>query len=438
MKRAFGCVTWVLLWFVLWAATACGSPAAVSQAAPVAPAEPTPTLQVEPGVQATAAVQATDGAELSPGEWIKWSFPTEGAIWGTPALLDDTLYFGNDEGLLYAVDLATRKETWSFATGGAVRSRPDFAVVEERTLVYFTSDDGFLYALDAEAGTEVWRTDIGNEVDRAHRESGIGNSTSPTGYDYLQSSPVVSNGRVHIGSEDGQVYALNGVTGEVIWTFQTEGRVRATPTINAGKVYIGSWDKTMMALDAETGELLWQTPVGGQVQTTALVAGGVVYSASRKASVVALDAETGALLWEHSYGNNMWVESSPVLAGDMIFIGSSGSKVIYALDSKTGQLRLMHNTRAFCWSTPLVMGEVETLAIGCTNPGSYDQGLFLYSIGPNPQREGMMELAETWRVPMGESLKLSGQWMGVAGSPIEAGGVLYFGGLDGVLYAVGE
>jgi hypothetical protein len=155
------------------------------------------------------------------------------------------------------------------------------------------------------------------------------NSPNPSGYDYLQSSPMVAGERAYIGSVDGKVYALDAAAGEVVWTFQTGEKVRATPAMIDGVVYVGSWDKTMVALDAQTGELRWQTPVYGQVQTTALVVNGLVYSASRKASVVALKVESGEKVWEFNYGGNMWVESSPTLLDNVLYIGSSGRSSLW-------------------------------------------------------------------------------------------------------------
>ena len=38
------------------------------------------------------------------------------------------------------------------------------------------------------------------------------------------------------------------------------------------------------------------------------------------------------------YGQSLWVESSPSLHGDVIYIGSSGSQTVFALEAQTGKL----------------------------------------------------------------------------------------------------
>lgn len=368
-------------------------------------------------------------------EHIQWKFQTQGAIWGSAAVVGNTVFIGSDDGSLYAIHAETGKQKWSYQTGGVVRSRPALDDANPDNYLYFASDDGFLYGLNSADGTLFWRVDIGNVTDRSVREE-IGSSPAPTGYDYVQSSPALSGGIVYVGSADGSVHAINTLTGDVLWTYQTGAQVRATPVVIDGTLYVGSWDMFMYALDAQTGALKWQTDVGGQVQSTALVHDNLVYTASRKASVVALDTTTGELVWEFDYGANMWVESSPILVDEMLYIGSSGSQMIYGIDSASGAARLVHRAMSFCWSKPLVLG--STLYIGCTHVENPHQGLFVLDIGTHPANEKSLALNTKWELPMGESLEISGFWTGAASSPIYADGTIYIGGLDGVLYAINE
>ena len=376
-----------------------------------------------PTASPTASPVPTQGSPPEP----LWAFQTGGAIWGASAISDGTVYFGSDDGNLYAVDGQYGSLRWKVLTQGIVRSRPAIF----GALVYFASDDGYLYAVEAQSGTQVWRTDIGNSLPRDKREK-LGTSTDPTGYDYLQSSPVV-DGQIYIGSLDGNVYALAADTGKINWTFKTGQKVRATPTLADGVLYIGSWDDSMYALDVLTGQMLWKTLVGGEVQTTALVANSLVYTASRKASVVALDAQTGKKKWEFDYGSNMWVESSPQLKDGIIYIGSSGNKDVLGLDSQTGKAFTFFFSQAFHWSTPAIVDDI--LYIGGT---SFKQevnkgGLFALKLVDGEISDPNHEY---WYFPVQRTLEAEGNWSGVASLPIVQNGVVYFGGLDGKLYAI--
>ncbi len=356
-----------------------------------------------------------------------WTFKTEAAVWGSPSFSEGTVFIGSDDGNLYALDARAGSLKWKFASEGIVRSTPAVA----NGLVYFTSDDGYLYAVNTDDGTRAWSTDIGNYYDRKARED-LGNSPSPTGYDYVQSSPVAADGTVYAGSFDGKLYALAADTGQVKWTFVTQKKIRGTPAVDQGVVYVGSWDKLMYAVDAATGAVKWATGIGGEVQSTPVVANGMVYTASRKASVVALAAQTGELKWEHSYGNNLWVESSPRLVNEVIYIGSSGSKIVLGLDALTGTPTAIYVSPDFHWSTPLVIR--DTLYIGGTS-FSPDTSGGMYSLkiveGKFSREEGDLQVFST-----PTTREFSGGWIGVAGSPVTENNLIYFGALDGNVYAI--
>ncbi|MFI5068550.1 MAG: PQQ-binding-like beta-propeller repeat protein [Streptosporangiales bacterium] len=40
----------------------------------------------------------------------------------------------------------------------------------------------------------------------------------------IDSSPAVANGTVHVGSDDGKVYAINATTGKLRWAYFTHPR----------------------------------------------------------------------------------------------------------------------------------------------------------------------------------------------------------------------
>ncbi|HLB28445.1 MAG TPA: PQQ-binding-like beta-propeller repeat protein [Dehalococcoidales bacterium] len=72
-----------------------------------------------------------------------WTFATDGTIRSSPIIANNILYFGSDDGKLYAVDAATGKKLWDFKTGGPVYSTPSIA----NGMIYVGSDDGNLYAI---------------------------------------------------------------------------------------------------------------------------------------------------------------------------------------------------------------------------------------------------------------------------------------------------
>ena len=88
---------------------------------------------------------------------LNWRYRVEEwEVRSSPAIgSDGTIYFGSDDGYLYALDRSGALE-WRYETGLPVRSSP--AIGADGT-IYFGSDDGYLYALDRN-GALNWRYEI--------------------------------------------------------------------------------------------------------------------------------------------------------------------------------------------------------------------------------------------------------------------------------------
>ena len=251
---------------------------------------------------------------------VKWKFPTGDRIVSSPVLQSNVIYFGGDDGNVYAVDAADGHQLWKHKTGGPVPSTP---AVEGDTL-YVGSYDGKLHALDTRTGATRWKFSTGGE--RRFEAKGLHgyqpkNQTMADIFDVFLSSPVVARGTVYFGSGDGNVYALDAVSGAMKWKFQTGDVVHASPAYADGVLYFGSWDSYFYAVDAETGKEKWRFHGGedplihNQVgfQSSPAVVGGVVYTGCRDSNLYALDAATGKEKWRFNNAGS-WVMSSPAVA----------------------------------------------------------------------------------------------------------------------------
>src|SRR5205814_9860061 len=82
--------------------------------------------------------------------------------------------------------------------------------------------------------------------------------------DRLVSSPVFKDNVIYFGGDDGNVYAVDAVTGRQIWKGATNGPVPATPAIAEGLVYVGSYVGKCYSFNAQTGALKWQVATDGE------------------------------------------------------------------------------------------------------------------------------------------------------------------------------
>jgi outer membrane protein assembly factor BamB len=83
-----------------------------------------------------------------------------------------------------------------------------------------------------------------------------------------------------------------------------------------------------------TNQTLWNYTTVGSVESSPAVAGGVVYVGSDDDHVYALNATTGKQVWNYTTGS--WVFSSPAVAGGVVYVGSNDHHV-YALNAITGK-----------------------------------------------------------------------------------------------------
>ena len=354
---------------------------------------------------------------------LLWEFRTGGQIWGSLAHDAGTLYFGSDDRRLYALDIARRKLRWSFATGGAVRARPAIA----GDLVFVSGDDGFLYAVDRATGRQRWRFDL-RASDLRRRPP----SPDTPYFDFLQSSPLVHDGKVYVGSLSGTLFVVDAATGTLAWSIGTGDAIRGDPVIHGGRVYFGSWDDHLYAVDLRTRKVVWRADTGGIVQSTPAIDAGRVVVGSRSARLIAFDADTGKEAWRHDYADGSWVESSAVAAGGTLYVGSSDSLKLSAIAADTGRELWRFGTGGWTWGTPALAS--GTLYIGAISGYPYYfEGVTL--------RHGFFAVdaatgREKWKfTPRPVSGYVTG---GVMGTPVIAGGVVYVGALDGRIYALRE
>jgi len=75
-----------------------------------------------------------------------WEVPFRAgdSLRSSPALGNDVIYIGSEDGRLYAVDATSGEELWHFTTSGEITSSPTLA----NGIIYVTSHDGKLYAIE--------------------------------------------------------------------------------------------------------------------------------------------------------------------------------------------------------------------------------------------------------------------------------------------------
>lgn len=132
----------------------------------------------------------------------------------------------------------------------------------------------------------------------------------------------------------------------IAWQIDMGGNVYGAPLQVGDKVYASS-GSGVRALEPETGKQIWSNPSG----TSGSLAydNGILYLYNARGTITAIDAQSGMQKWSKGPKGNPGGDgsSSPVIAGNMVFIGGSngGAEIIggrfrgflAAMDKATGE-----------------------------------------------------------------------------------------------------
>lgn len=207
-----------------------------------------------------------------------WTFHSPANVISTPAVTNEYVVFGNQNGVVQALKLRNGKPAWRFKTGGPVFSSP--AVADGKIVV--GSTDGFVYGLN-EKGKKLWALKTDGPV--------LG-------------SPLIENGVVYIAGSDRCMQAMNLETGKPIWrNCGLNGPVVSKAVVYNDALIFGAWDTYLYALNKINGKLLWKWSNGSPVihyspaACIPVVQDGVVYIAAPDRYLSAIDVNTGETLW---------------------------------------------------------------------------------------------------------------------------------------------
>lgn len=200
--------------------------------------------------------------------------------------------------------------------------------------VYTMDSDFEIRAFDAQTGKRIWsyEPDIPDEDDEAFGG----------GISYADRAIYASTGYA-------KVFALNAVTGQLVWESTAPGPIRAAPSIGEGKVLAISIDNRLTAFDADTGEEVWFH--AGFAETAGLL-GGASPAVTQRTVVVpyssgelySLRLSTGRPNWSDSLVSGRRVDAlaslsdirgRPIVDRGLVYAISHGGRMV-ALDLESG------------------------------------------------------------------------------------------------------
>ena len=212
----------------------------------------------------------------------------------------------------------------------------------------------------------------------------------------LFGTPVSVGGVFYVGANDGEFYAVDESTRQILWT-RSFGVIKP---LECGSATLGIHSTAAVATDPSTGKL-------------------AVYVNAPDGYLHALDAATGTDLWPAQAGlvgvpsttlNNYYAWGSPVVANGKVYVGIASQcdnplvpAGVWGFDAGTGAIlgewhSLPNNAiGASVWSTPAVLPDGSVIATTGNGTGNSPAPLYTDSIvrldGTN------MTLLDSWQIP---------------------------------------
>lgn len=251
--------------------------------------------------------------------------------------------------------------------------------------IYTADRHGNVVALVPDTGEVVWERDFA-----IFNGEGMWDSISRlwrSGQSARIGGISVADKHVFIGTENGEVIALDADTGETTWEASIPGEVLAAPSADEGILVVNTGAGVLFGFDTRTGEQKWRqegdtppltlrgisgpvasnggalvgtatgklqvnllqtgvlawetviaTPAGAtelerivDIDTTPVVYGGTIYTISYNGTLAAVELRSGRVIWKREYASyrNLTIE------GNKIFVVDNNSNV-YALDRRNG------------------------------------------------------------------------------------------------------
>ncbi len=196
-----------------------------------------------------------------------------GASAGPPVVAGDAVFFGADDGYVYAAAAEDGAIRWSAAVGARVPAAP--LVTDDSVLVGTTA--GIVHCLARSDGKKQWRTTLDGPVYATAREIADG---------YL------------VGCDDGHVHKLSR-EGDLLAIVEMEGIVRAPVGIGGDVVVAGDSAGVICRIEPEVMTTVWRRRLRGCIAVAPIVDADRVYCATGR-ELVCMTAAQGRVIWRRS------------------------------------------------------------------------------------------------------------------------------------------
>ncbi|MDP5292756.1 outer membrane protein assembly factor BamB [Oceanimonas sp. CHS3-5] len=255
------------------------------------------------------------------------------------------LYFGSENGVVYAVSQADGTLLWTRSVPGEVLAAP---AVDEGKVVVHTSA-GNLVALDATNGEQQWL--LRNEQPSLTLRS--------------MAAPITAGGAVLYGRADGRLGIALLANGQPVRDTRIASPrgatelermvdVAARPVILGDILFTIAYNGQLTAHQLISGQQLWKRQYQGSEDLS--TDGRLLYITDSRSHLFAVDARSGSEAWSNTELENRHL-TAPVVFGDHLVVGDADG-YLYWLDRANGAIVALERVDSSgLYAAPVVAGD---------------------------------------------------------------------------------
>ena len=268
-----------------------------------------------------------------------------------PIILDSTIFYSDNDFSVISKNLDTGKFNWKIKL--EFEKEENFPLVSgfflDNKTLFFSTGLGNIYAIDAFKGKVKWFKKFGIQFSRP---------------------PVVSKDKIFLISDDNQLYAINKINGDVVWSHL--GNIEelsiiggSKPALDEGIIVVSYSSGEIFALDETNGSIIWFDNIStsnffsktniNDIQSPICIEKGKLFVPTFSNKLLVYDLKTGKKSWDLKLSSI----NPMVISGETIYVIDINSKLM-SIDKVSGkllwavQLRSKKGKTEINWSGPLL------------------------------------------------------------------------------------
>lgn len=276
---------------------------------------------------------------------------------GSPLVNSGKIYVALNHGRVYCFDFADGKKIWECK----LEEFDTLHSISEGKI--FVGSSRYIYCVDQFKGTKIWdslldfsfppNSTLAIEQGKIYTV-GIDENSSKFSLYCLSTdkckkifavpiserkvqNPVVANGKVYLGTKDGQIQCFQADTGKLVWKKTYSGSILNSPTISNGRLFFVAGENLVVASCAD-GNVLYEEEVGAKPGIDVVPSMGKLFAVTKDSRLLSFDSP-GKTSIKKSSINFGFLEPKKAVSKD-IEIKNNGDENIEMTAVKTGPVTL--------------------------------------------------------------------------------------------------